>query len=128
MLVGEYLRQKESENESMSTRGFTEDEVFYQYMPDDSPPEERRRVNAVAAVAGALRDLEQIKEDIEAVRSLLYVVRVSRFVLEDIHQLCHGFAAATEATSCSRSYLTGRASAAQRRDQRELRRITGETH
>ena len=105
-----------------SHRGYTVDDVWYQYSSEYQGQEDRRAADAAAAVSTAIHDLEIAKSELSAVQSLLYVVRVSLVVQEDVLALCQGCTEVMEAINSGRDTLSGRARAAERRDARALRR------
>ncbi len=112
------MRASERESEVRSHRGYAEDNVWYPYSNELLDQGDRNAEDGSAAVAVAIHDLEVARSELSAVQSLLFVLRVSSVVLEDVHRLCQGCTEVMEAICSSRETFSDRARAGVARDRR----------
>ncbi len=100
-------------------RGYNADGVWYHSMPEYVRQETRNAEAAARELEAAGISLGRLQSELLAIRSLVYNVKVSSVVLEDVLQLCHACEAATEGSISTRDILSGLARAAERKRERD---------
>ena len=116
------MSEKTKSSDLPSPRGYAVDDVWYPYSNELLGQGGRNVQDAVAEVAVAIHDLELARSELSALVSLLFVVRVSSVVLEDIHQLCQGCTEVMAAICSSRETLSSRARASVAHDERQFKK------
>lgn len=103
---------------SSRPRGYFVEDVWSPSMPSNGLAADVAREGAVRELDVGLRVVSEAHSGLLAIRSLLYVVRVSGHDLHDVEFLARGLRAATEAISSVQDCLSGRARAVAARDKR----------
>ncbi len=113
----------ESERIQETQRGYNADGVWYHSMPEHADQGEINERVVVRELEQALTAAHELLSVLLECQSLVYVVKVSSVVRDDVLELCHGCREATEASISTRDYLSGRARAAARQAARASAKV-----